>query len=506
MYDPNSQESAGQVWSRLSGIKEALMTRVERYAALTIPKVCLPEGFDVESMDQTHDYQSLGAQASNHVVNKLMSAMFAPSRPFFRVAAGDKTIAQAQQLGITETDLEDQLAAAERKGMKELDKLRQRPKLYQINRHLVITGNALMILDKNLIRCMGLRYWCVKRDFDGSVNTLVIRERLCFNELDPKVQTAFSKYHPEDKVYYYKLIRKVKTGYYMTQWVDEQKLPKQFDARWSAEKMPYRVLAWDLADESDYGTGLVEEYAGDFEALSVMSEAIITGAVVGTEFRWVANPNGVTSIEDLRNSQNGDTIPGNAKDVNAISPPVVEGVKIAQSVAQEYIARISRGFLMSSAVTRDAERVTAEEVRMNVMELEGSFGGTYSSLAPQIQEPVARWMLDQADLQIAGTDLDIVVITGLDALSRNGDLENLRLAFADLTQFAQAPEALLARTKWQELSDFIGQGRGVDLKRFIMSEQEFAQVQQALAAQQAAQEVTTANGIAAGQAAAQPQG
>ena len=498
-------ESASQCWHRLDGLKEPLMTRVERYAALTIPKVCLPRGFNVESMDQTHDYQSLGAQAVNHVVNKLMVAMFAPSRPFFRVAEGKKTRESAAQAGISETAISDILASMEREGSRMLDKLAQRPKLYQALRHLVITGNALMILDPKLIRVMGLRYFNVKRTHDGKIHTLVIREQMCFNELDEKVQSLWdTKYKPTDMVSHYRYIRRQRGGYVMSQWVDEQRLPKEFDARWSEDKFPYRVLAWDLADESDYGTGLVEEYAGDFEALSVLAESIVTGGVVGTEFRWVANPNGITSIEDFRNSVNGDTIPGNAKDINAISPPVAEGVKIAQAVSSGYEQRISRGFLLGSAVTRDAERVTAEEIRLTAMELESSFGGVYSALAPSMQEPVATWMLANADTPVTGSDLSIVIVTGLDALSRNGDLENLKLGIATLGGLINVPEPLQMRIKWQELSDFIGQAVGIDLKRFIMTDEEFSQVQQAMQAQQAAAAAAEAGGVAQAEAAAQP--
>lgn len=500
-------ETAGQCWSRLEGIKQPLLTRTERYAALTIPKVCLPDGFNPESMDQTHDYQSLGAQAVNHVVNKLAIAMFAPSKPFFRVAEGKTTKAKAKENGIKETDLQSILASMERSGSQMLDKLGQRPKIYQALRHLVVTGNVLMILDKGHIRIMGLRYFCVKRTHEGKVHTLVTRERMRFDELDPGIQGLWTtKYKREDMVNHYRLIKRLPNGsYYMCQYIDEQKLPEKYEGRWSEEKMPYRVLTWDLADESDYATGLVEEYAGDYEALSVMAEAIVTGAVVGTEFRWVVNPNGMTSIDDMQESRNGDTIAGNAKDIDAIVPKVAEGVKIAQAISQGYEQRISRGFLLTSAVTRNAERVTAEEVRLTAMELEGAFGGTYSSLAPSLQTPIAMWMLANADTPIAGTDLSIVIITGLDALSRNGDLENLRQALTTLASFATAPEPLIQRIKWDDLAEFIGQGTGVDLKRFIMNSQEFAQVQQQMQVQQQAQEVATAGGVAQAEAAAQPQ-
>ena len=500
-------ETAGQVWSRLSGIKGPLMRRVERYAKLTIPKVCLPEGYNVESMDQSHDYQSLGAQAVNHVVNKLMIAMFAPSRPFFKVQEGPTTKKQAADAGLTDVQLGEILAKMERDSVKALDGKGQRPKLYQVNRHLVVTGNCLLVTDKERLRVMGLKYYCVKRTHDGDIHTLCIREKLRFDELDVSIQKLWAtRYHRDSMVSHYKLItRNDVGGFKMCQYIDESKLPKEWDAKWTKDKMPYHALAWDLSDESDYGTGLVEDYCGDFESLSVLSEAVVTGAVVGTEFRWVANPNGVTSVDDMKESNNGDVIAGSAKDIGTVAPPVAEGVKIAQVVQQDYVQRISRGFLMGSAVTRQAERVTAEEVRLTAMELEASFGGVYSALAPSMQAPLARWLLATSGTSIAGTDLDIAIITGLDALSRNGDLENLRLAMGDLSAMAQAPEQVLSRIKWQELATFIGTGRGVDLGKFLMNDEEFGQVQQAQQAQQSGAEIATAGGVAQAEAAAQPQ-
>jgi hypothetical protein len=500
-------ETASAVWSRLEGIRQPLMRRVERYAALTIPKVCLPDGFNVESKNQSHDYQSLGAQAVNHVVNKLMIAMFAPSRPFFKVQEGPTTKAQAAKANLTEVELGAVLAKMERDSVKTLDGKGQRPKLYQINRHLVVTGNCLLVMDKDQLRVMGLKHYCVKRTHDGKVHTLVIREQMRFDELDTTIQDLWSrKYNRDSMVYHYRLIcRTPQGGYTMKQYIDEAKLPEKYDARWSAEKMPYHALAWDLTDEADYGTGLVEDYSGDFESLSVLSESIVTGAVVGTEFRWVANPNGMTSVDDLRDSVNGDVLAGSAKDVDTISPKVAEALKIAQSINADYIQRISRGFLMGSAVTRQAERVTAEEVRLTAMELEASFGGVYSALAPSLQTPVAKWLLTTAGTSIAGTDLDIAIITGLDALSRNGDLENLRLAMGDLAALANAPDELKARIKWQQLATFVGTGRGVDIAQFIMNDKEYGQVVAQQQAAQTAQEVNTARGTAQAEADANPQ-
>lgn len=491
---------------KLSGIKQSLLTRTERYASLTIPKICLPTGFQPESTDQTHDYQSIGAQAVNHLTNKIMLALFAPSRPFFRVQAGEKTEAQLQQAGVAPGDVATILAALERKATKELDSRAQRPKLYAIMRHLIITGNVLMVLEEKSLRVMGIRYFCVKRDSKGELHTLVIKETIKFDELEEDVRSVLvGKYHPDAEVSHYKLIRRLPSGDYgMSQWVDETRLPTEFDGKWPADRLPYRVLTWDLADESDYATGLVEEYAGDLEAMSILAESVVDGAVLGSEYRWLVNPTGQTSADDLNQSKNGDAIAGKPEDIQPTQGGNPNAITVADNVLQRYERRIALGFLMQAGVTRDAERVTAEEIRLTANELETAFGGVYSTLANGIQTPIANWLLDAVGADLNGTDLRVAIITGLDALSRNGDLENLRMAFSDFAQLINVPEQLLARIKFTPLAKFVGDGRGIDLMPFIKSDEEFSQEQAQMQQARVAEASATAVGEEA--AAAQAQG
>lgn len=493
--------SAAQCWMELDGLKTPMMTRIERYAALTIPKICLPMGLDVMSIDQTHDYQSLGAQAVNHLTNKVMLALFAPSRPFFRVDAGKEVKKQLQDNGLDENAIVQTLGKMERDAAKELDTRAQRPKLYTVVRHLIVAGNTLLELGKEEMRVYGLRYFCVKRTAAGKLHTLIIRERVKFDELDPKVQQHVTKRADTTEVDHYRWIRLLPNGDYgMSQWVDTERLPSQgFDGKWSEENLPYRVLTWDLADESDYATGLVEEYAGDFEALSTLSESVVDGGVIGAEVRYAVNPTGMTSADDLNASKNGDFIAGKEEDIKPISAANAQAIAVADKVLDRYERRIAMGFLMQSAITRNAERVTAEEIRATANELETAYGGVYSSLGNTIQRPVAHWLLKVAGTSIQGTKLAVSIITGLDALSRTGDLENLRLALADLAQVATLPPELQGRIKMQAIADYIGNGRGIDLTPFLKSEEEYAQWLQ----QQAAARVQESNATEAGAATAQ---
>ncbi len=492
---------ANQAWQALSGIKESLVLRCERYASLTISKICLPDGFDELSTDQTHDYQSIGAQATNGLTNKIMLALFAPSRPFFRADAGEKTQKALMQNGMTEQDIQRTLGAIERKAVKSLDAKGQRPKLYQLIKHLIVTGNALLILGKDGMRVIGIKHYCVKRCADGKVHTIIIREEVKFDELEQAAQEAVTaKYSPDSKVEHYRwIVLNHDTGdYEMTQRVGSDRLPAQFDGKWPEDKLPYRVLTWDLADESDYGTGLVEEYSGDLEALSVLSEAVVNGSVLGSEFRWLLDPTSMASVEDVRDSENGDVLPGKKDDLSMAQGGNPSAIATANQVMERYERRVSYGFLLNIGMTRDAERVTAEEIRMTANELETAFGGTYSVIANNIQKPVALWLLEDIGVP-KGFDIELSIITGLDALSRNADLENLALALGDLAKIALLPPELQGRIKYKPIADYIGNGRGIDLASFLKTEEEYAEFVQ----QQAAARVQESNAVEAGAATAQ---
>lgn len=496
-------KTASELWTSCHSLRSGLITRVERYAALTIPKICYPEGYNSISTDESHDYQSIGAQAVNHLTNKLMLAMFAPSRPFAKLQAGDKTKQQAAAAGITDVEIEDILAVGERKAIAELDKRAQRPKLNQLMRHLIVAGNALLFLDKKGMRIFGLKNYVVKRNIWGETMHIVIQERLKFDELDLSVKKLYrSRYQDDTTCNFYKWIKREDNGQYtMSQWLDEQRLPAQFDGRWNADRCPYQAITWDLGDEADYGTGLVEEYIGDFEALSVLSEAVVDGGVLGSEFRWMANPAGMTSVEDVKNSENGDVLPGLGTDLVPTQGGDPKAIEIASLVLDKYERRVSRGFLMGSAIIRDAERVTQEEVRLTAQELETAYGGVYSTLAASVQLPVARWLFDAIDLKLAGADLSVTIVTGLDALSRNGDLENFRAAMGDMAAVSTVPDSLAARIKWEAVARFIGQGRNIDLSKFLLTDKEFAAQQEQAQAGRVAETVATE----AGTAAVQPQ-
>jgi hypothetical protein len=496
--------TAAGIWAQLMGERSNVLSKAERYAALTIPSLLMPDGTTSDKEENTHDMQSVGAQAVNHLTNKVMLAMFAPSRPAMRLELGKKTKADAANAQIDPTN---SLSTIEREASQQLDKRALRPALYRTIRLLIVTGNALQLRENESMRVFSIRSYCVKRTVDGRVHTLIVKEDVCADELDTELREAAGiPQEREHKVAYYRLVQLQPDGRYTeTQWIDQKDLGEKFKSVYTADNSPWDALCWSRSDDANYGVGQVEEYAGDFEALSALCESIIDGAIVGTEVRWLVSPAGITQVDDLKNSRNGDALNGRPEDVNAINAQIDKALDIALKVSQHWEQRVARGFLLLSALTRNAERVTAEEIRMTAMELETALGGVYSFLAHALQLPLFRWLCKLAGHDLAGTDIDLVIVTGLAALSRTGDIENLAQAFEVLGKLAAMPEPLLMRLKFDKLATDVGAGFNVDMSPYLMSDKEFAQAQANAATARAAEATVTAAGESAAQQGNVPQ-
>ncbi|BAP15835.1 head-tail adaptor [Ralstonia phage RSJ2] len=507
------------------GKRASFLMRCQRYASLTLPQICTPDGYDEMSLALQTDYQSVGAQGVNNLANKLMLALFAPSRPFFRLDIPDSVKKQLQ--GVDQTELQNALAMSEKNAVKRLDGSGSRPKLYEAMKHLIITGNALMVLPEvkggkvtREMRIIGIKKYVVKRNQEGKVVGLIIKEKLPFDELTPKVkaylqQANYGRYGRYDLVWnencddveHYTSLHWDGKDYWMRQAVDENDLPdREFGGKYTDDTNPYRVLTWDLADENNYGTGLVEQCEGDLAAVSTMSEAVLKAAVLASEFRWLVNPAGITKPEDFMQSPNGAALPGVKGDVELIAAGGnTNNLQTIDAINSGYINRLGRSFLMSGAVIRDAERVTAEEVRIQAQELETSLGGVYSRLAIDFQRPIAFWLIRVEGVDLGKAKLEPVIVTGLDALSRNGDVEQIRLFFNDLAGIAALPPQVQGRLKLSPLMNILASARGLNPNDYVMSDDEFQQQQDAAMQQQMAADAAPGMAIEATKQGAQPQ-
>lgn len=219
------------------------------------------------------------------------------------------------------------------------------------------------------------------------------------------------------------------------------------------------------------------------------------------------------NIAHLNESRRGSYHLGNPDDVTTPDFGKQADLQVMLNAVNEWDAELSKAFLMSSV--RDAERVTAEEIRMIASELEAAYGGIYSKLATDWQQREAQFLIDNLDFETEASTaefkatFEVLVTTGLETLSREGQLQALRLAIADLQMLDTVPEEVRAEIHPARFAAYIFTNRGVTIEDFFktMDEKQIEldqqmKMNQAALAQQTNAKVAEAQGTAAAQ---QPQ-
>lgn len=484
-------ESAQGRFKTLEAERQSFYDRCKAYATLTIPRLCLDNSYKQDNNELAHDYQSVGAQCVNVLSNKIMLALFAPSRPFFRYQLDQKTKEKLLAANVPEDQILQMFAGKEQEAVDLLDQMNCRPQLFELIQMLIVTGNALLVLppDKtSVLRVYGLENYVVKRNCDGEVIEVIIRRKVYFGALQEdmqewlKAQDKGKSYEEDSKVCLYEWYCYEDGKFELETYCDDIYVDMpEYKGSWSRQDVPVKPQVWTLSSGADYGTGIVEDYARDFATISTLSEAIVQGGILVSEFRWTCDPQGQTRPEDLTNTKNGAVVPGRKDDINIVTSGAKgSDLQVVQAVLSEYVKRVYTGFLVLTGSVRDSERTTAEEVRLTASELEQQLGGGYTRISIGLQVPLAEWLSDRMDLSIKGTKVSVKIVTGLNALSRSGDVDKMNQALAQMAQMATWPPELLAKLKIDAIAAEIFAGQGLMASKYVKSQAEVAQEQAAM--------------------------
>jgi len=163
-------------------------------------------------------------------------------------------------------------------------------------------------------------------------------------------------------------------------------------------------------------------------------------------------------------------------------------LQVAMQGKTQIEARLSQAFMLADV--RDSERTTAEEVRLQALQIENSLGSIYSVLQTTFQVPYVSRKLDimQREKKLPNLPKELVkpvMTVGLAAVGRGNDLEQL-VRFTTTLGQTMGPEGLQTYVKPAELIKRLAYSMGIDTLGLIKTEDELAQEQQA--AQQQAQQ------------------
>ena len=495
------QSEEGFIKNRYVVLKEfrtAYIDRAEKNSEVTLRYIMPPEG-DSSTEEMQRDFSSVGADNVNTLANKYMLTLFPPNKSFFKLQP-NITTQTIEHIGITDSEMDTMLTQAEREARWQLEKKHGRPALIDAIKHLIVTGNALIYYPEDgNIQMYALDQYVVHRSMDGTVTEIITEDEKSLGSLDKELrEEVMSVMEFESDID----IHKTNVILYTYIHIDEEN-PLNLIVEQAVEhapiKEPFTIernknrwipLVWQQTRREQYGRGLVEDHYGSLWAISVLSEAIVTGAAVMSDIKYLVRPGSVLDVVELNKAKSGTYHIGEPDDVQAIGTDKAKDLQFIQSLIEKYERLLGKAFLSMSSQMRDAERVTAEENRMRAQELEQAHGGVFSSLSMELQYPLANLLLDEFNISLTDSGIDLVVVSGLDAMGRVSDNEKLLQLFNDLTLLNNIPESLLPVFKFIDTVKMLANGRDVDVNKIIKSAQEIEQEQQAQAQAQQGQMAT----------------
>ena len=219
-------------------------------------------------------------------------------------------------------------------------------------------------------------------------------------------------------------------------------------------------------------------------------EALASSHAASAKLVFMVRPNASVRRTDLARSKNGDVILGDPNDVRVLQTEKYPDMRVVLETVQRIEERLSYAFLLNTAIQRNAERVTAEEIRFMAQELESALGGVYSILSQEMQLPVVKILMDSMSAskkipKLPKGTVTPVIVTGVEALGRGNDLNKLRAYMADLVQLAGVSPETISRVNFGDLVNRLATGHGIDTIGLMKTEQE---LQAEMQAQQEAQQ------------------
>lgn len=485
------------------------LERAREAARISIPGLFPPEGSG-GATKFFKPFQSVLARGINNLSSKIMLALFPPGSSFFRLTMDDFVVAALEaKAGSPEAAkdaraaFEKALGSVERAVINRMEQVGARLQLLEAVKQLLVSGNALLqILPKGKLVLHKLTNYVVKRDPEGNVVEIVVKQTLSRMTLPERAREIVETQSTEPKNdqpgddsidLFTRISRKNQRG--QSWWVVCQeivgiKIPGT-EGTYPLEKSPWIPLRLVQSAGEDYSRGFIEEIIGDGQSLESLSQSIVEFAGTAAKILFMVNESGVTSKKKVSEAPSGAVIDGNAEDITILQLEKFADFRVVKETADGIEKRLEQAFLLNSSVQRNAERVTAEEIRFLAQDLEQAHAGLYSILSQELQRPlVVRFMLqmqrENALPALPEQAISPQIVTGLEALGRGADLTKLDILVegaatlfgAEVVAEYVNPGSYLTRR---------GTALGMDTKGIIRTDEEVAQARQ----QQMAKELTT---------------
>lgn len=439
------------------------------------------EGFGPHSRLET-PFQGVGARGVNNLASKLLLALLPPNAPFFRLNVDTFALQNEGAPPELITEIESSLQQVEESVMDEISREAYRTGLHEALKQLIITGNALVYLpDEGGLRVFRLDRYVVKRDPMGKITHIATKETMSYKTLSEEMQALVGEADASENVNLYTAVVLMDNKWHVYQDINGNPVPDSHGT-YDIDQNPFIPLRFSRIDGENYGRGYVEEYLGDLQSLEKLTQAIVEGSAAAAKVLFLINPNGTTRAKALAETPNGGITQGNAADVSVLQLQKFNDFRIAQETMNSIKDRLGHAFLLTSGVVRNAERVTAEEIRMLSQELETAIGGLYSLLSTELQMPMINRLMKVMNKakrlpKLPEGVVNPVIITGVEALGRGNDLQKLDLFLAGAAQVV-GPQAIAEYVSVGEYFKRRATSLGIKTTGLVKTEEEIQAMRQ----------------------------
>jgi hypothetical protein len=434
---------AGQRYQALTADREPYLIRARRQAGLTIPYLFREQGAN-QTTDEPNTWQSFGGYAVNNLASKIVLALFPAGRPNFRLTPSRSVLKSLQQFdpdtrGAVKAEIGKGLSMVEQEVSQATEEDGDRSVQFDAARHMITGGNhGFQFYPDGSLRGISLERFVIVRDPAGNLLEFVLCDCMAYETLPPDIQEEVKRLgfpyddkqpvQPRVDVYTHGSLQADKT------WKVYQEVfgmtVEGSEANYATDFLPFQFPPMILLHGENYGRSYCEDYEGDLQTLDGLTETVTTGSAAAALLIRLVKPGAAIQKKQLAEANNGDVLTGQEGDVTTLVTNKTADFQQASALLQQIVDRLTRAFLLNSAVQRGGERVTAEEIRYVAQELEDALGGVYSNQVVTWQTPYAKLKLHYGQKSGRVTKLPpgmakVTVIAGMAALGRNADLEAL---------------------------------------------------------------------------------
>ena len=467
--------------------------RAKDIASISLPYVIRDDGSDGGQDLISSASQSFNGRQVNNLKSKMGLALLPPATSSFRLKPDAQEMVKLFQGNETAVEkIREQLSINTDAINSEIENQQIRSSLFDMLLQQIIVGSVIVEKnDRKGITIFPLKSFVVKLDSRGEPYAMCIVEVL---NILPEGFTV-SEEKDEYNLYTLLAIDKDTGSWVMKQDIDgdmvgEDKTFRDYDS------LPFRYFGWNWVQGDAYHRPFAEDYYSDMLQVDKLAKLNTEGAIIAAKVVVLVNQRGGrTRKKDLVNAANGGVIDGVAEDISAFQLQKNYDFQVSNDREAIIKKELQANFLDTGSVQRDAERVTAEEIRVMAQQLEAStLAGVYSKMALKWSKWIVKKVMNE--LKITFDSVDVSVLTGLDALGRS--------------QEAQKQDGFMQRVTQLQLNHWIKENEvlqryasfdGINTVGLLKTSEEVSTERKAAQEAAAQQQMTEAGAVAAGKGA-----